>query len=106
VSLRYVSPLHSDDDPGGLIGQALAMGPEFPGPAEDLLLAWSLRLPEGGEAAAAGSLLRRHGLEQGALPDDPRGRLVALLRQAAADGGYARRGRRGGWRGRRGLAEG
>lgn len=101
MSLRYVSPLHRDDDPGGLIGQALVMGPEFPGPAEDLLLAWSLRLPEGGDAAAAQSLLQRHGLERGPLPDSPCGRLVALLRQAAAGTGEAPRGRRGGWRGRR-----
>ena len=32
------------EDPVGLIGQALAMGAEFPGPAEDVLLSWILKL--------------------------------------------------------------
>lgn len=102
MSLHYTSAFHRDDDPGGLIGEALAMGTEFPGPAEDILLAWSLRLPEAVDAtAAARSLLQRHDLWEGPLPEGHCGRLVALLREAAASKPAAR-GRRRGWRGRRG----
>ena len=32
------------EDPVGLIGQALAMGSDFPGPAEDVLLSWMMKL--------------------------------------------------------------
>lgn len=95
MSVHYASPRHRDDDPGGLLGEAFAMGEAFPGPAEDLLLAWALRLPDGADtAAAARSLLKRHGLAEGPLPPGAGGRLAALLREAASGSLPARRGRR------------
>ncbi len=104
MAIRYVSKHHSEDDPGGLIQEALAAGPAFPGPAEDLLLAWSLRLaPERDAATAAGRLLAAHGLDAGPLPEGAIGRLVALLREAADSGQRPSAGpprRRGGRRGR------
>jgi len=101
--LRYASPLHhDDDDPGGLIGEAFAMGNDFPGPAEDLLLSWMLRLPAGADAsAAAASLLARYALREGPLPDNPRGRLAALLRETAAAAPAPARPRRRGGRAQR-----
>ena len=87
MAIRYLSRHHSEDDPGGLIQEALTAGPGFPGPAEDLLLAWSLRLEPGRDAgAAAGRLLAAHGLSEGPLPEGAVGRLIALLREAAESG--------------------
>lgn len=87
MAIRYVSRHHSEDDPGGLIQEALAAGPAFPGPAEDLLVAWSLRLDQSRDpAGAAARLLATHGLAEGPLPEGAAGRLVALLRKAAASG--------------------
>ena len=84
------------DDPGGLIRSALEMGMEFPGPAEDLLLAWILKLPAGGDVPAAARRL----IERYALAAHPRegeiGRLVALIRKAAASTGSGPGVRRGG----------
>lgn len=93
-------PRPAPEDPGGLVLEVLRMGPEFPGPAQDLLLAWTLKLPDGLDMkAAAGRLVEAYGLDRGAPPDDPRGTLITLLREAAtADPPI--RGRRGGWRGR------
>jgi len=49
------------DDPKALIREAFAMGPEFPGPAEDLLLSWLLSLgAEQPPAEAAAALLPRY----------------------------------------------
>lgn len=95
MTLHYASPLHNEDDPGGLIGQAFAMGDEFPGPAEDLLLSWMLRLPQGADAsAAAGRLLQRY-LDGRDLPSHPPSlRLVELLRETAEAPSGARRGGR------------
>ena len=42
MATKYLSPHHSPDDPGGVIREVLLMGPEFPGPAEDAMLAWEL----------------------------------------------------------------
>ena len=79
MAVRYVSRHHSPEDPGGLIAEALALGADFPGPAEDLLLAWSLRLAEDLPAQeAARRLIERHGLAAAALPGAA-GRLVAAL---------------------------
>lgn len=98
MSLHYAPPLHHPDDPGGLIGEAFAMGADFPGPAEDLFLAWSLRLPVGCDsAAAAARLLQRYASTDGETPADACGRLAELLRQAAQSGPLPtgrRRGRR------------
>ena len=59
----YTSPDHSPEDPGGILKESLAMGADFPGPAEDALLAWTLRLaPEVDTQAAARTLIQRYGL--------------------------------------------
>ncbi len=84
MAIKYISPHHTPDDPGGLIKEVLLMGPEFPGPAEDIMLAWTLRLSSDLEPAeAAARLLDAYGVAAGALPDGACGRLVDLLRQAA-----------------------
>lgn len=101
MAVRYVSGHHAPDDPGGLIAEALALGADFPGPAEDLLLAWSLRLADDLPAQeAAKQLIERLGLAN-ATPAGAAGRLVELLRQTAAADGTKSGRRRGGWRGRR-----
>ncbi|MGH6947173.1 MAG: hypothetical protein ACREDZ_07570 [Kiloniellales bacterium] len=95
--MRYTSPYHSDDDPGGLIREALTMGDRFPGPAEDLLLSWLLSLgSERKPPEVARRLLARHGVATGEIPPSEAGRLVLLLRQTAAVDGtvLARRGKR------------
>ena len=87
MAIRYVSKHDSPDDPGGLIHEALAAGEAFPGPAEDLLLAWSLRLDQARDPKVAASrMLEAHGLAAGPLPEGAVGRLVELLREAAAAG--------------------
>ncbi|MDH3472811.1 MAG: hypothetical protein OEM59_03880 [Rhodospirillales bacterium] len=84
MAIKYVSEHDSPDDPGGLIKQALDMGPEFPGPAEDILLAWMLRLGADHDAvAAAGRLIETYGIAEGPVPADATGKLVELLRQTA-----------------------
>lgn len=95
--MRYTSPHHSEDDPGGLIREALTMGERFPGPAEDLLLSWLLSLgSERQPPEVARRLLTYYGVAEGDTPAGEAGRLVLLLRQTAAaeDTGLARRGRR------------
>lgn len=104
MPIHYASPHHSPEDPGGLIHEALSMGAAFPGPAEDLLLAWTLRLaPELDPQQAARHLLERYALTQEGAEGEPLARLVALLEQTAEQGmtwaGAGRR--RGGWRSRR-----
>ena len=103
MAIKYVSAHDSPDDPGGLIRQVLDMGPEFPGPARDILLAWILRLGNDRDPAeAANQLLAAYGLAEGPVGEDAAGELVALLRETA---GYPREhlsGRRGGASARRG----
>jgi hypothetical protein len=85
------------EDPVGLIGQALAMGPDFPGPAEDVLLSWMLKLDAAIDpVAAAAALVRHYGIAEGDLPTGECGKLVRLLRETAAatPGGARRRGGR------------
>jgi hypothetical protein len=102
MAVRYVSMHHSAEDPGGLIGEALSLGADFAGPAEDLLLAWSLRLADDLPAPeAARRLIERHGLATAVAMPGAAGRLVELLRQAAAADAAGSGRRRGGWRGRR-----
>ena len=85
MATRYLSSHHSADDPGGLIGEALGCGAELQGPAEDILLAWSLCLADDQDPAeAAQRLLRANGHAEGPLPPGPAGRLVQLLRETAA----------------------
>jgi hypothetical protein len=85
MPITYASPHHSRDDPGGLIWEAIDMGPEFHGPAEDLVLAWIMRLDADCDpAAAAARLLAAYGLADRPAPEGATGRLVELLREAAA----------------------
>ena len=101
MATRYLSPHHSPDDPGGVIREVLLMGPEFPGPAEDVMLAWTLRLGVDRDPAdSARRLLETYELADGPLPDGACGKLVDLLRQAADSAGRAagRPARRGGRR--------
>ena len=73
------------EDPVGLIGQALAMGVAFPGPAEDVLLSWMLKLDQGIDpSAAAATLIRHYGVAEGPLPDGEAGKLIRLLRETAS----------------------
>ncbi len=102
--IKYVSKNQSEDtpdDPGGLIKEVLNMGAEFPGPAQDILLAWMLRLgDEHDAAAAAGRLIETYGLGDGPPPEGACGELVALLKQTAESPPehLSGRRRRGGWR--------
>ncbi len=100
MAMKYISEYDSPEDPGGLIKQALDMGPDFPGPAEDLLLAWMLRLGEGQDAAAAaGRLVERYGLAAGPLPEGGHGKLIGLLHQTARCApAHVPARRRGSWR--------
>ena len=74
----------SPEDPQGLIGQVLAMGEEFPGPAGDVLLSWLLDLKDRADPAkAAASLIERHKLAGPPFPPGPRGELIRLLHETA-----------------------
>ncbi len=102
MAVTYTSRFHCPEDPGGLVQETLAMGSAFPGPAEDVLVSWSLRLDEDlPPARAASRLLERLDLSDGPLPEGACGRLVALLRQAAVEPDEKAARRRGGRRGRR-----
>jgi hypothetical protein len=86
------------EDPVGLIGQALAMGADFPGPAEDVLLSWMLKLDAAIDPiAAAAAILKHYEVEEGELPPGESGKLIHLLRETAScppGGAGRRRGRR------------
>jgi len=106
MATKYLSPHHSPNDPGGVIREILLMGPEFPGPAEDVILGWTLRLGADRDPAdAAKCLLATYELAEGPLPEGACGKLVDLLRQAANSGDHPvsrparRRGRRRGQNG-------
>lgn len=90
------------EDPKRLIEQAFAMGAEFPGPAEDLLLSWMLSLSVEADAPViAGALAARYRPALADLaPGHPLARLLGLLEQTAQAGAERARGRRGGRRGR------
>ena len=101
MATKYLSPHHTPDDPGGVIREVLSMGPDFPGPAEDVILAWTLRLGADREPAdSAKRLLAAYDLTEGPLPEGACGQLVDLLRQAAnsQDLAASRPTRRGGRR--------
>lgn len=87
MAVKYLSEHHSPDDPGGLIKEVLEMGAAFPGPAEDIVLAWMLRLADDQDpAAVAGRLLEAYGIAAGPLPEGACGKVVDILRQTAAFG--------------------
>jgi hypothetical protein len=82
--IKYESRFHSEDDPGGLIREVLEMGSEFPGPSQDILLAWMLRIDDGRDPAmVAARLLSDYGVAEGPLPEGACGELVKLLRETA-----------------------
>jgi hypothetical protein len=84
MAIRYLSEHDTPDDPGGLVRQVLDMGPEFPGPARDILLAWILRLGAGRDPAeAAGRLLVDYDIAEGPPPENATGELITLLRETA-----------------------
>ncbi|GAB5468125.1 MAG: hypothetical protein Kilf2KO_11550 [Rhodospirillales bacterium] len=102
MAVRYTSPHHSEEDPGGLVREVLELGADFPGPAADIFLSWSLRLADDVPAAvAAERLLERYGLRETPRPSGACGELVALLLQAAEGTGNTPNRRRGGWRAKR-----
>ena len=102
MAIKYLSEHHSEDDPGGLIREVLNAGDGFQGPAEDILLAWTLRLgDERDPAEVARRLIEAYGIGDSPAPEGACGRLVTLLRETAASprgqlhGRRPRRGRRG-----------
>lgn len=87
-------PLPQTDDPKRLVTEAFAMGAEFPGPAEDLLLSWMLSLDVTTDPrAAAGRLLAKCVPDPDKLENDHVRRLAELLRQTAATDPTVRGGR-------------
>ncbi len=102
MSITYVSRYHCPEDPGGLVRETLNLGDDFPGPAHDVLLSWSLRLDEGlAPHVAARRLLKRYDLLREPLPSGACGELVRLLQQAAKEPTERPARRRGGRDGRR-----
>lgn len=84
MAIRYLSEHHSPDDPGGLIHEALDLGAEFPGPAEDVVLAWILRLGEDRDPAlAAQRLIADYRLEEATPEGAACLRLVEMLKETA-----------------------
>ncbi|MDY0881802.1 hypothetical protein ACFPL7_19640 [Dongia soli] len=76
---------HSAEDPKSLISEAFAMGDEFPGPAEDMLLSWMLSLDMETDArSAAARLLTRYDAVAAQTANPHIARLADLLRQTAA----------------------
>ncbi len=104
MAIKYVSEHHSSDDPGGLVKTVLDMGSEFPGPAEDIVMTWLLRLDDDRDPAeVAARLLADYGYAETPLPEGACGRVIELLRETAdnkAGDRKARPLRRGGRRGR------
>ena len=90
-------------DPKGLIRQAFEMGEDFPGPAEDVFLGWTLQLSDDTDATtAAATLLAIYPVPANLDRGSPLARLTRLLHEAAENKSPRSRGRRGGWRAKRG----
>ena len=84
MAIRYLSEHDSPDDPGGLIREVLSAGEEFPGPAEDVILAWVLRLGQDRDPAqAAARLIEAYHLNDDGLPGGACGRLIEMLKETA-----------------------
>ena len=102
MTITYTSPHHSPEDPGGLIREVLNLGADFPGPAADILVSWSLRLADDlPPHVAARRVLERYGIADTPLPPGACGELVGMLRKAAEEPASPPPRRRGGWQGRR-----
>lgn len=105
MPIRYLSEHDSPDDPGGLIREVLNLGEDFPGPAEDVMLAWVLRLGQDRDPAqAAQRLIADYRLAEEPLPGGACGRLVEMLKETAdypaqrMTRHMCKPRRRGGWR--------
>jgi len=110
MAIRYLSDHDSPDDPGGLIREVLEMGEDVPGPAEDVILAWILRLgQERDPGQAAQRLIDDYHLNDDGpggepLPGGACGRLIAMLKETATFPAQrmtrhlCQPRRRGGWR--------
>ena len=84
MTIRYLSDHDSPDDPGGLIREVLELGEDFPGPAEDIVLAWVLRLGDGRDPGqSAKRLIADYRLDHEPQPGGACGRLVEMLKETA-----------------------
>ena len=101
MTIKCHGPYDSPEDPQGILKMSLEMGAEFPGPAEDVLLAWTLRLGiDADVAAAARKLLEDYKVAEMPRGNDQHARLIALLEEVA-EGRKMQARRRGGAMGRR-----
>ena len=105
MAIRYLSEHDSPDDPGGLIREVLELGEDFPGPAEDVVLAWILRLGQDRDPAeAAKRLIADYRLDQSPQPGGACGRLIEMVKETATFPAQrmtrhlCQPRRRGGWR--------
>jgi hypothetical protein len=101
MTIKYHGLYDSPEDPQGIIKMSLEMGAEFPGPAEDVLLAWTLRLGMNADIpAAARKLIADYGVEAREPGNAQHARLIALLKETA-EGKKMQARRRGGAAGRK-----
>lgn len=101
MTIRYHGVYDSPEDPQGIIKMSLEMGAEFPGPAEDVLLAWTLRLGEDADVpAAARKLIADYGVAEMPAGNEQHARLIELLKETAKGREIQAR-RRGGAAGRK-----
>ena len=105
MAIRYLSEHDSPDDPGGLIREVLELGEDFPGPAEDVVLAWILRLGQDRDPAeAAKRLIADYRLDRSPQPGGACGRLIEMVKETATFPAQrmtrhlCQPRRRGGWR--------
>ncbi len=105
MAIRYLSEHDSPDDPGGLIREVIELGEDFPGPAEDIVLAWVLRLGDGRDPGqSAKRLITDYRLDDEPQPGGACGRLIEMLKETAEypdqrmTRHLCRPRRRGGWR--------
>ncbi len=101
MTIKYHGSYDTPEDPQGIVKMSLEMGAEFPGPAADVFLAWTLRLGlDADVAAAARCLLERYQVSSMEGANEEHARLIALLKEAA-EGKSITATRRGGASGRR-----